>query len=94
MKKPEKTGQNAIQRYKQRLGLLLFGLYGAVYAGFIIISIYDVGLMDRIMPFRINLAAFYGIGLIVVALILSMIYSRLCDSRERRSDEAREQQWP
>jgi uncharacterized membrane protein (DUF485 family) len=78
-------------KYNQELGFLLFMLYGTVYAGFVIISVYDVGLMDRIMPFEINLAVFYGMGLIVLALLLSIVYSGLCNSRERKSDQENQQ---
>ncbi len=70
-------------RFKQRLGIFLCVFYALVYAGFVVISVYDVTLMDTIMPFGLNLAAFYGLGLIVFALLLAMLYSRACTLKER-----------
>lgn len=69
-------------RFKQRLGILLCIVYAAVYTGFVGISVYDVTLMDTLMPFGLNLAVFYGLGLIVFALLLAMIYSRACAAKE------------
>jgi uncharacterized membrane protein (DUF485 family) len=68
--------------FKQNLGILLCVIYALAYAGFVIISIYDVTLMDKVVPFGLNLAAFYGVGLIVFALMLAMIYSIACTRKE------------
>ncbi|NCC52147.1 MAG: DUF485 domain-containing protein [Spartobacteria bacterium] len=77
------TNGGAIQ-YKQRLGIVLCVLYALVYAGFVIVSVYDVTLMDTVMPLGLNLAVFYGLGLIVFALVLAMFYSRACALSEGR----------
>ncbi len=71
-------------RYKQRLGIILCIIYAVVYSGFVVISIYDVTLMDTLMPFGLNLSTFYGLGLIVFALILAMLYSMACSSSENK----------
>ncbi len=68
--------------FKQNLGILLCVIYALAYAGFVVISIYDVSLMDTVMPMGLNLAAFYGLGLIVFALFLAMIYSIACTTKE------------
>ena len=68
--------------FKQRLGVLLCVIYAFAYTGFVAISIYDVTLMDTVMPLGLNLAAFYGLGLIVFALFLAMIYSIACTTKE------------
>lgn len=70
-------------RFKQRLGFALCSIYAAVYAAFVALAVYDVTLMDTRMPFGLNLAAFWGLGLIVFALILSMLYSTACSASER-----------
>ncbi|MFW5869617.1 MAG: hypothetical protein ACOCVI_01825 [Planctomycetota bacterium] len=79
-------------RFKQRLDILLCIVYVVVYAGFVGISVYDVTLM----PFGLNLAVFYGPGLIVFALLLAMIYSRACATKEmaaaREADAATSEQ--
>jgi uncharacterized membrane protein (DUF485 family) len=79
---PAATGDHAI-RFKQRFGILLCAIYALVYASFVAISVYDVTLMDTLMPFGLNLAIFYGLGLIVFALLLAMIYSRACAAKEK-----------
>ncbi len=79
---PAETADQA-DRFKQRLGILLCTIYAVVYAGFVGISVYNVTLMDTLMPFGLNLAVFYGLGLIVFALLLAMLYSRACAAKER-----------
>jgi uncharacterized membrane protein (DUF485 family) len=71
------------EKMKCRLGLLMFCIYAGVYASFVIISVYDVAIMDTLMPFGVNLAVFYGLGLIVLALILAVIYSKACTIIEK-----------
>ena len=68
--------------YKMRLGVMMFIPYSLVYAGFVVINIVRPSLMERVMPLGINLAAAYGFGLIVLALILALIYDKLCNARE------------
>ncbi len=77
-----KTADHAVI-FKQRLGILLCLLYALIYAGFVGLSVYDVTIMDTIMPFGLNLAVFYGLGLILFALLLAVIYSRACTKREQ-----------
>lgn len=79
----EKENKNRMESYKQRLGIALCSIYATVYIGFVAISIYDVTLMDILMPFGLNLAVFYGMGLIIFALILAMIYSLACSRSEK-----------
>ena len=74
--------EDGSSEYKSKLGVIMFILYVVVYAGFIFInSIFpkwmgiDVG--------KVNLAIFYGIGLIVYALILATIYNYLCTKKEK-----------
>lgn len=72
--------------YKAKLGLKLFFLYIVVYGGFILISVINPNLMGADIG-KINLAIFYGLGLIVFALILSFIYSYLCTKAEREMNK-------
>ncbi len=82
--KPSNTSSDRAQQYKQRLGIFMCALYAIVYAAFVFISVYDVTLMDTLMPFGLNLSIFYGIGLIVFALVLAVFYSRFCSVAEKR----------
>jgi uncharacterized membrane protein (DUF485 family) len=70
------------ERFKQWLGLALCSAYALVYAAFVFISVYDVTLMDTLMPFGLNLAVFYGFGIILFALLLSLVYNRVCTRSE------------
>ncbi len=64
-----------------RLGLILFVIYVVLYAGFVLLSTFNPSLMENRVG-GISLAVIYGMGLIVAALVLSLIYSWLCSSKE------------
>jgi uncharacterized membrane protein (DUF485 family) len=71
----------------QRLGLVLFAIYFALYAGFIGITVYDYRIMARPVFAGINLAVTYGIGLIVAAIVLAVIYALLARHDDRAAYE-------
>jgi len=61
----------------QRNGLILFSLYLALYAGFMLLSAFNPQAMAS-RPFGgANLAVLYGLALIVSALLLAAIYMYL-----------------
>ena len=58
-----------------RFGLVLFLIYVLLYAGFMALNAFAPHLMSR-MPFGgVNLAIVYGLGLIVAAFVLALIYA-------------------
>jgi uncharacterized membrane protein (DUF485 family) len=58
----------------QRNGLILFFIYLALYAGFMLLAAFNPQAMAS-RPFGgVNLAVLYGMGLIVTALVLAAIY--------------------
>jgi uncharacterized membrane protein (DUF485 family) len=61
-----------------RYGLILFFLYVLLYAGFIAISVLSPDLMNHRPMGGVNLAILYGLGLILAAFILAMVYMALC----------------
>jgi len=65
-----------------RLGLWLFFLYLAVYAGFVLLAAFSPATMERTPLAGVNLAIWYGFGLIVAALVLALIYGWLCRPSE------------
>ncbi len=71
--------------YKAKLGVIMFILYVVVYVGFILINSLNPHLM-KLNVGKINLAIFYGIGLIVYALVLAGIYNYLCTKKEKEMD--------
>lgn len=61
----------------QRNGLILFSLYLALYAGFMLLSAFNPEAMAS-RPFGgVNLAVLYGLTLILAALLLAAIYMYL-----------------
>jgi uncharacterized membrane protein (DUF485 family) len=61
----------------QRNGLILFFIYLALYAGFMLLSAFNPQAMAS-RPFGgANLAVLYGLGLILSALLLAAIYMYL-----------------
>ena len=61
-----------------RSALILFAIYVALYAGFMALNAFAPHLMQQ-SPFGgVNLAVLYGLGLIVAAVVLALIYTLLC----------------
>jgi len=78
------TGPDPASRYKSRLGVVMFIIYCVVYAGFVLVNVLSEGqAMQAIVLAGLNLAVVYGMGLIVFALVLALIYNHLCARKER-----------
>lgn len=78
-----KLGKDNAASYKTRLGIGMFILYTLVYAGFVAINAVKPSLMQTIV-FGQTLAVVYGFGLLFFALVLAIIYNRLCNVAEAR----------
>jgi uncharacterized membrane protein (DUF485 family) len=77
------SGPDPASRYKTRLGVVMFIIYTLVYAGFVMTNVLTEGrAMQTIVFMGLNLAVVYGIGLIVFALVLALIYNALCTRKE------------
>ncbi len=77
-------GPDPASGYKSRLGVRMFLLYCVVYAGFVLINVFTEGrAMQTIVFAGLNLAVVYGMGLIILALVLAVIYNRLCSAKEK-----------
>jgi uncharacterized membrane protein (DUF485 family) len=61
-----------------RLGLFLFIIYLALYVGFMAIAAFKYELFQSKPLWGVNFAILYGLGLIVAALLLALIYMKLC----------------
>lgn len=67
---------------KTRLGVKLFLVYFVIYFGFVFIGIfYPEALGFRVLS-GLNLAIVYGMGLIVLAAIMGLIYNFMCTKYE------------
>jgi uncharacterized membrane protein (DUF485 family) len=76
------SGRDPAAEYKARLGLWMFLFYCLVYAGFVVINLADPKLMEATVVWDLNLAVVYGMGLILFAVILAVLYDLACRRRE------------
>lgn len=62
--------------HNARIGIILFLIYLAFYAGFILLSAYAQGVMKEPIAWLggVNFAIAYGMGLILLAMVLAIIY--------------------
>lgn len=69
-----------------RWGLVLFLIYFAIYAGYLLLNVFAPRAMsentilvgqDRVLVLSVNLAVGYGIALILIAILLSLVYMRV-----------------
>jgi uncharacterized membrane protein (DUF485 family) len=61
-----------------RLGLALFFVYCLLYGGFVGLAAFAPGVMERSPAAGVNLAIWYGFGLIAAAIVLALVYGWLC----------------
>jgi uncharacterized membrane protein (DUF485 family) len=86
------TGKDPSSAYKTRLGVWMFLLYAAIYAGFVALNLISPNAMEAVVFLGLNLAVVYGIGLIVFALVLAMIYNHMCGRKEALMADAPRQE--
>lgn len=79
-----KTGPDNASGYKQKIGLILFFIYFIIYAGFIVINVAFPSWMSMKVALQLNLAVFYGFGLIVAAVVMGLLYNALCSAAEKK----------
>jgi uncharacterized membrane protein (DUF485 family) len=74
-------GADKASKFKTRIGVWMFALYGVVYAGFVLINTFYPSLMASDIG-GLNLAIVYGFGLIFFALMLAFVYNAICSAAE------------
>jgi uncharacterized membrane protein (DUF485 family) len=70
--------------FKRQLGVWMFLVYSVFYVGFVVINLAWPSLMGLVVLAGLNLAVVFGMGLIILALVLALVYDRAC----RRKEEA------
>jgi len=75
-------GTDLALNYRTRIGVLFFLLYALVYVIFVFINLVSPLMMERVVLFGMNLAVTFGIGLIIFAILLALIYNRMCAKKE------------
>ena len=68
----------AIVAHNTRMGVILFVVYVAFYGGFMALSAFWTELMSVPVLGGVNLAVVYGFALIAAALLLALVYMRVC----------------
>ena len=75
---PPEARDPAAERYIARLGLVLFAVYLIAYGAYVFINAFRPTVMDELVGSGVNLAVASGMGLIVGALVLALVYAVLC----------------
>jgi len=75
-----------------RLGLVLFGIYLAMYVGFVLINAVNPELMETTPVEGLNLAVLYGFGLIIAAFALALLYGLLAGRSDAVEDTGTDKQ--
>ena len=65
-------------KYNARVGMILFLVYLLIYATFVALSAFAPNVMAKQVIGGVNLAIVYGLSLIALALILAIVYMKLC----------------
>lgn len=86
------SGPDPALEYKKRVGVWMFLAYSAVYAGFVLVNLFAPRSMEAIVLAGANLAVVYGYGLILLAVVLSLVYTGLCSRKERELEEPAEKE--
>lgn len=77
-----------VTQQKSKLGVKLFFVYLICYAGFVILGVFKYELLATTVFAGLNLAVVYGIGLIVFAVIMGIIYNYYCTKYEDDAEKA------
>jgi uncharacterized membrane protein (DUF485 family) len=68
----------AVVTHNTRMGVILCIVYVLFYGGFMALSAFWPEVMSKPFVSGVNLAVVYGFSLIVVALVLALVYMKLC----------------
>lgn len=71
--------------YKTRLGVILFIVYLIIYAGFVAIGVFVPAWLGIDIISGMTLAFVYGMGLIVLAILMGLVYNFFCTRHEDKT---------
>ena len=77
-------GKDRSVQKKNRLGVVMFTIYMVVYIGFVLIGTLFPKILGAKFLGGQNLAFLYGMGLIVLAAVMGLLYNFLCTRLEDR----------
>ncbi|MEX2317625.1 MAG: DUF485 domain-containing protein [Pirellulales bacterium] len=70
-----------------QLGVLFFAAYLLLYGGFVLLAAFAPEAMEETPLAGVNLAIWYGFGLIFAALALALVYGWMCRPQKRRNGD-------
>lgn len=80
--KAAELGKDYAAKRKSKLGVKLFFIYAAIYAGFVFIGVTRPDWMGTKVIFGLNLAIVYGFSLIIIAIVMGFLYHLACSRLE------------
>lgn len=80
-------GKDLSIKKKARLGVIMFFIYLTVYAGFVVIGTMWPRSLGLEFLFGQNLAILYGMGLIILAAIMGLVYNHYCTRYENEMNK-------
>lgn len=83
-------GEDNASEWKAKLGIKLFWLYCVIYMGFVGLAVFATETLKTPVIAGTNLAITYGMGLIVLAIVLGLIYNRACTRKENETNRAKD----
>jgi uncharacterized membrane protein (DUF485 family) len=72
-----------------RIGLVLFAVYLVLYSGFVLLAAFSPESMEATPLAGVNLAIWYGFGLIVAAFVLALVYGWASRSKTAQENSNR-----
>lgn len=69
---------------KAKLGVILFMVYLGIYAGFVLIGAFAPKFLGAHIFDGLNMAFVYGMGLIILAAVMGLIYNYFCTRYENK----------
>lgn len=85
-----KQEKDNASEWKAKLGIKLFWLYCIIYMGFVGIAVFAPQAMKAPVLAGTNLAIIYGMGLILFAIILGLVYNHACTKKEDEMNKEEE----
>jgi uncharacterized membrane protein (DUF485 family) len=77
-----------ISTRNSRIGLALFAVYLLFYGGFVLLAAFSPQTMEATPLAGVNLAIWYGFGLIIAAIVLALIYGWACRAGKESANRA------
>ena len=82
----ELSVDDRIERFKTRLGIIMFSIFSPVYLAFILICVMNPKFMATDIG-SLNVAVLFGFCIIILAIIQGLIYNYICSREEEKEPD-------